>query len=358
MYRTRSIWLLALMIMSLSGVNAAKPLEEDKQLSNEEYIKKFAYIFLLIDKYYVKEPNKQKMLEAALNGMASSLDPHSSYLNKEEYEDLDEHIKGEFGGIGIEVIYDNNAIKVISPLDDLPAFKAGMQPGDLIVAVDDNSVADLGFIKSVKLMRGKAGTKVHLTVLREGLSKALELDLVREIVKTRSVKYNIDDNIAYIRIASFNETTKDELGGAITSLIKDNHKPVKGMILDLRNNPGGLLSQALAVSNFFIDEGIIVSTHGRMKEDVTIQLANSNGLKAPKVPLVVLINSGSASASEIVAGALQDHNRAIILGTKSFGKGTVQDVKKFFDGALKLTIDEYKTPIGRSIQNLVINTEI
>ncbi|MCC2646762.1 MAG: tail-specific protease [Rickettsiaceae bacterium] len=326
--------------------------------SKDEYMKKFQAIFEMIDKYYVQEPDKEKMLEAAINGMASSLDPHSSYFNKEEYADLDDHIKGEFGGIGIEVIFENSVVKVVSPIDDLPADRAGVKPGDSIVAINDELVPNLGYTKAVKNMRGKPGTKVHITVIREGENKPIELDLVREIVKIKSVKYSLDNDIAYIRIAAFNKTTKDELEKAFTALKQEAKNGVKGIIMDVRNNPGGLLDQAVAVTNFFIDEGVIVSTKGRTSTSVSKEKASQFGPKAPKVPVVVLINSGTASAPEIVAGALQDYGRAIIMGTKSFGKGSVQTVAPIGDGALKLTIAKYYTPNGRSIQAEGITPDI
>jgi carboxyl-terminal processing protease len=337
------------LLVIANGANAA---------SKDDYVKKFQAIFELIDRNYVQEPEKEKMLEAALNGMASSLDPHSSYYNKEEFADLDEHLKGEFGGIGIEIIFENNAVKVISPIDDLPADKAGMKPGDAIVAIDDELVSNLGFIKAVKNMRGKPGTKVHLTVIREGENQPIELDLVREIVKVKSVKSNLDGNVAYIRIAAFNKTTQEELEKAFNTLKAEAKNGISGIILDMRNNPGGLLEQAIAVTNFFIDEGVIVSTKGRTPSSSSIERASSMGPKAPKVPVVALINSGTASAPEIVAGALQDYGRAIIMGTKSFGKGSVQTVVPIGEGALKLTIAKYYTPSGRSIQAEGITPDI
>ncbi len=341
----RILKLLFLPLILSFGINSALA-----EADSASYVKKFQAIFELIEKQYVQEPDKEKMLEAALNGMASSLDPHSSYLNKDELADLEEHIKGEFGGIGIEVIFENNVVKIISPIDDLPADKAGMKPGDLIIAINDELVANLGYAKSIKNMRGKAGTKVHITAIREGESKPLEIDLIREIVKMKSVKYSLDKDIAYIRVAVFNKTTKDELEKAFTALKSESKDNIKGMILDMRNNPGGLLDQAVQVTNFFIDTGAIVSMKGRTKSSTAVDKASSYGPKAPKVPLVVLINSGTASAPEIVSGALQDHGRAIIMGTKSFGKGSVQVPFPVFDGALRLTIAKYYTPNGRSIQ--------
>ncbi|MDF2965408.1 MAG: tail-specific protease [Rickettsiaceae bacterium] len=345
-------------IISLILIGICFTIGHASAATKEVYLRKFQAVFEMIDKYYVHEPDKEKMLEAALNGMASSLDPHSSYYNKEEYADLDEHLKGEFGGIGIEVVYENNVVKVVSPIDDLPADRAGIKPGDSIVAINDELVPNLGFTKAVKNMRGKPGTKVHLTIIREGENQPIELDLVREIVKLKSVKYSLDSDVAYIRIAAFNKTTKDELEKAFISLKQEATSGLNGIILDMRNNPGGLLDQAVAVTNFFIDEGVIVSTKGRNSSSNSVEKASQFGPKAPKVPVVALINSGTASAPEIVAGALQDYGRAIIMGTKSFGKGSVQTVAPIDEGALKLTIAKYYTPKGRSIQAEGITPDI
>ncbi|MBP7190410.1 MAG: S41 family peptidase [Rickettsiaceae bacterium] len=319
--------------------------------TNEEYYKKFQYVFEKVSNEYVEQPDKEKMLDAALSGMLSSLDPHSSYFTSEEFEDLVQSTKGEFGGIGVEILYESGAIKVVSPIDDLPAYKAGIKAGDYIIGINDDMVSNLGFSKSVKTMRGAPGTKVKLSVLTEGDNKARDLELTREIVKIKAIKSKLDGDVAYIRIVTFNEHTTSELKKAMADIIAAAKNPIKGIILDLRNNPGGLLKQATEVSDFFLDHGIIVSTRGREAKDSVSFSANKFTSKAPKVPVVVIINSGSASASEIVAGALQDHKRAIILGTKSFGKGSVQTLMELGNRTgMKLTTAKYYTPDGRSIQ--------
>jgi len=324
----------------------------DNKISDLECYKQFQNIFERINKDYVQEPPKQEMTDAAINGMLNSLDPHSSYFTDEELEDFVNNTKGEFGGIGVEIMYDNGAIKVISPIDDLPAFKAGIVAGDYIVGVNDELISTLGFNKAVKEMRGAPGTKVKLLVIKEDEGKPKEIEITREIVKIKPVKAHLEkENIAYVRITTFNEHTTAELKSAIKQLKVESKDNINGIILDLRNNPGGLLDQAVAVTEYFIDTGIVVTTKGRTYASNTELTANKFATKAPKVPLIVLINAGSASASEIVAGALQDHKRALIIGTKSFGKGSVQTfVQVSPRAALKLTTAKYYTPNGRSIQ--------
>lgn len=333
----------------------------DKQNPNEKYYKKFQYVFEKVIKEYVENPDdeqKDKMMDAALSGMLSSLDPHSSYLSSEDFEDLIQSTKGEFGGIGVEITYESGAIKVISPIDDLPADKAGIKAGDYIISVDDEMVSNLGFYKSVKAMRGVPGTKVRLSVLTEGENKARDLELTREIVQIKAVKSKLDKDIAYLRIVTFNEHTMTEMKKSVADLIASSKTPIKGIILDLRNNPGGLLNQAVDMCDYFLDSGLIVSTKGRSMTDTTF-MVNRFTAKAPKVPVVVLINGGSASASEIVAGALQDHKRAIILGTKSFGKGSVQTLFELSNSSgMKITTAKYYTPNGTSIQAEGINPDI
>ena len=322
--------------------------------NNSKYYKKFQEVFEKIEREYVKEPNKQELVDAAIEGMLSSLDPHSGFFVDEDLDFFVSNTKGEFGGIGVEIIYENGAIKVISPIDDLPAFKAGIKSGDYIVKVNNELVSNLGYNKAVIELRGKPGTVVKVTVIREGESKPLEFDLTREIVKINAVKTSLDNNIAYIRVSTFSEKAAQELKKAFATLdaqAKEKKEKIDGIILDLRNNPGGLLDQGIAVADYFINEGVIVSTKGRDSSSEIIFSASSGSEKAPSIPMVVLINGGSASASEIVAGALQDHKRAIIAGTKSYGKGSVQT---FFPmdhrSAIKFTTGIYYTPSGRSIQ--------
>lgn len=329
------------------------------QNDNGAYYKRFQEIFEKVDNQYVTEPDKKKMLDAAISGMLSSLDPHSIYFNEEELEDFLNYTKGEFGGIGVEVVYEGGAVRVVSPIDDLPADKAGIKAGDYIISVDDESVSQLGFNKSVKKMRGEPNTKVKLSVVREGESKAKDYELTRAIVKINPVKYHLDGSIAYIRLTTFNEHTMHELQKAMKSMLAESKKPISGIILDLRNNPGGLLDQAVDVSEYFIDSGVIVTTKGRTNNSHASYSASKFAAKAPNVPLVVLVNSGSASSSEIVAGALQDYKRAVILGTKSFGKGSVQTLLQTSKNtAMKLTTAKYYTPHGRSIQGEGIEPDI
>ena len=325
--------------------------------SKEYYTKQIDGLFDIVCKDYVEPPEKQQMIDAAIKGMLQSLDPHSYYFIDEELSDFMNQTEGHFGGIGVEITYEEGLIKVISPIDDLPADKVGIKPGDYIVYVDDESVKTLGFYKSVKKMRGKEGTKVKLTIARDGENKPLEFTLIRDIVKIQSVKYRDENDIAYVRISTVNENTTNELKQAFVELRKN--KNLEGIILDLRNNGGGLLDQAIKVSEYFIESGKIVSTKGRhAAKDATF---NSNVFadKAPKLTMVTLINSGSASASEIVAGALQDHARSIILGTKSFGKGSVQSIFRIDQrSAMKITTAKYYTPNGRSIQAEGIQPDI
>lgn len=351
----RNFYILLLVLFSFSIADATG------HVSNEKYYKKFQYVFDKVAKEYVEDQTpeqKEKMLDAALSGMLSSLDPHSSYFTSEDFEDLLQSTKGEFGGIGVEITYESGAIKVISPIDDLPAYKAGIKSGDYIISVDEEMVSNLGFYKAVKAMRGVPGTKVKLGVLTEGDNQTRELQLIRDIVKIKAVKFKLDGDVAYIRIVTFNEQTMLELKKAMAEILATSKNPIKGIVLDLRNNPGGLLKQANEVSDYFLDSGLIVSTKGRSMSDSTF-MVNRFTAKAPKVPVVVLINAGSASASEIVAGALQDHKRAIILGTKSFGKGSVQTLMELGNNSgMKLTTAQYYTPSGRSIQAEGITPDI
>ena len=323
--------------------NTVRGLKKKAQAEYQEMFEK-------TQKEYVEEPNKQKMIDAAITGMVSSLDPYSTYLKDEEVEYFSNWADGEFGGIGVEILPEPNAIKIISPIDDLAADKAGIQAGDYIVAVNGEAIATIGHYKAVKNLRGEPGTKVKVTILREGENKVREYELVRELVHFNAIKSNRDGDIGYIRIVTFNKQTATELKKAMKAVIEKSKNPIKGIILDMRNNPGGLLDQAVSVSEYFIDSGVIVSTKGRTPSSISSYSASKFVAKAPKVPVVVLINGGSASASEIVAGALQDHKRAVIMGTKSFGKGSVQLFMPLDKrSALYLTIAKYYTPKERMI---------
>lgn len=331
----------------------------DTKPNNSAEYKEFQRIFEKVQKDYVKEPNKKEMVDAAIAGMLSSLDPHSMYFKDEDFDDFVNFTKGEFGGIGVEIIYEGNFIKIISPIDDLAAHKAGMQAGDYIIAVNGESVASTGQNKAVRNLRGDPGTKVKVTVFRDGENKPREYELVRELVKLKPVKNNRDGDVAYIRIVTFNEHTTVELMKAMKAVLEKSKNPLKGIILDLRNNPGGILEQGVDVAGYFIDSGVIVTTKGRTDSANSSFSARKFTPKAPKVPVVVLINGGSASASEIVAGALQDYKRAILLGTTSFGKGSVQAfIPLDKRSAMKITIAKYYTPHGRSIQGEGIEPDI
>jgi len=291
--------------------------------------------------------------------MLSSLDPHSSFMSPETYKEMKIDTKGAFGGLGIEITVKDGILTVISPIEDTPAFKAGIKSGDHIFKIDDKFTKDLNINDAVKRMRGVKGTKVILTIMREGFDRPKEFTLVRDIIQVKSVRSRMLDNgYGYVRIAQFQEKTDDDLIKALKTLQDEVKKPLSGLVLDLRNDPGGLLDQAVRVADHFIDEGLIVYTEGREK-DAKMQFFARKGIKEPKYPIVVLINGGSASASEIVAGALQDHKRAIVMGTQSFGKGSVQTIIPLSDeSGLRLTTARYFTPNGRSIQAKGITPDI
>lgn len=318
----------------------------------------FGDVFERVKAQYVEEKTDKELVEKALNGMLTSLDPHSSYMNEEEFSDMQVSTRGEFGGLGIEVTMENGLVKVVSPIDDTPAFHAGVKAGDYIVQLDDQPVMGLTLSEAVDKMRGKVGTEIRLTINREGADAPIELKLQRAIIKIESVRSRVEGTAGYIRITTFNQNTDPGLRKAIESIKKQLGNKLTGYVLDLRNNPGGLLDQAIAVSDAFLDKGEIVSTRGRHEQDTKRDNATPGDL-ADGLPIVVLINGGSASASEIVSGALQDHKRAILLGTKSFGKGSVQTVIPLpGNGAMRLTTARYYTPSGRSIQAKGIEPDI
>lgn len=309
---------------------------------------------------YVDSVPDSKLIENALNGMLSSLDPHSSYLDKKNFEEMQTQTKGEFGGLGIEVTMENGIVKVVSPIDDTPAAKAGLQPNDLITHINTKPVTDYTLNEAVEHMRGVPGTKVVLTIRRGGLSgRPFDVTLTRAVIRVQSVKWEAKDNIAYIRVSAFNEQTTTGLNKALEEADKKIGAKLIGYVIDLRNNPGGLLDEGISVAGSFLEDGEdVVSTRGRRKEDDQV-MKSRGGDKAHGKPIAVLINGGSASASEIVAGALQDHKRAILIGTKSFGKGSVQTIIPVSGGgAMRLTTARYYTPSGRSIQALGIEPDI
>jgi len=306
---------------------------------------------------YVEEVTDKKLVENAINGMLVSLDPHSSYMNEDDFRDMQVQTRGSFGGLGLEVTQDNGLVKVVSPIDDTPAAKAGLQPGDLITHLDGQPVMGMGLNDAVEKMRGQPGSTIKLSI-RRGTKEPFDVTLTRAVIKIVSVRSRMIQDVGYLRVTVFNEQTESGVRKAAEELKSHNKNGLTGLVLDLRNNPGGLLDQAVSVSDDFLDAGEIVSTRGRKKEEGQRFFAKTGEL-FPNVPMVVLINGGSASAAEIVAGALQDHHRAVVVGSKSFGKGSVQTVIPLpGHGAMRLTTARYYTPSGRSIQNTGIEPDI
>lgn len=341
------------------SASLAMTAQAQDKFSDDTYrqLELFGNVFERVRKDYVEDISDQDLIEAAINGMLTSLDPHSSFLSAKSFEDMQEQTKGEFGGLGIEVTMENGFVKVVTPIDDTPAYDAGMQPGDYITTIDGETVLGLSLNDAVEMMRGLVDTDITIGVRREGV-EPFDVTLTRAIIKIRSVRYRTEGDVGYIRITSFNEQTQRGLEEGIASIKTDLGGTLKGYVLDLRNNPGGLLDQAESVSDTFLDRGEIVSTRTRYSEETKRTTAKKGDLTDGK-PIVVLINDGSASASEIVAGALQDHGRAIILGTKSFGKGSVQTIVPMQDNsAMRLTTARYYTPSGRSIQGTGIEPDI
>ena len=323
-----------------------------------EQLKAFSEVYMKIKKDYVEKVDDEKLFDDAIKGMLEGLDPHSTYLNEKDFEDLQIGTRGEFGGLGIEVTMEDGYVKVVSPIDDTPAYRAGVKAGDLIIMLDDKPVKGLTLSECVDIMRGKVGTSLELTIAREGENKPLKIKIIRDTIKVKSVKYDIlDNNYGYLRITSFQSKTGSSLKNVLLKIKKKNN--LKGIVLDLRNNPGGVLGAAVEVSDTFLDQKkMIVTTSGRMSDAINEFKSSSNDF-AKDIPIVVLINGGSASASEIVAGALQDHRRAIIMGTQSFGKGSVQTILPLTrKTALKITTARSFTPNGRSIQAKGITPDI
>ena len=319
----------------------------------------FATVFERVRAEYVEEISDEELVEAAIGGMLQSLDPHSSYLDQDSFQDMQVQTRGSFGGLGIEVTMENDVVVVVSPIDETPAARAGLQANDLIVRIDGNPVVELeGLNEAVELMRGPVGTDVVLTIQR-GDEEPFDVTITRDVIRIQAVRYRVEEGgTGYIRISSFTEQTENGIQNAVESLRADLGDDLIGIVLDLRNNPGGLLDQAVLVADAFLEQGEIVSTRSRHEEDSARYNARAGDL-ADGLPIVVLINSGSASASEIVAGALQDHRRAVLMGTRSFGKGSVQTVLPLpGHGAMRLTTARYYTPSGRSIQALGIEPDI
>src|SRR5712672_2618969 len=311
----------------------------------------FGDVFERVRADYVEKPDEGKLIESAINGMLAGLDPHSSYMEPKSFRDMQIDTRGEFGGLGIEVTMEDGLIKVVAPIDETPAAKAGVMANDIITHLDDEPVQGLTLNQAVEKMRGPVNTKIKLKVMRKGQDKPVEVAITRDVIRVRSVRSRLEDDVGFIRVTQFNEQTTEGLKKAITDLSAQAGDKLKGFIIDLRNNPGGLLDQAISVSDAFLEKGEIVSTRGRNAEETQRFNARAGDLTKNK-PIIILINGGSASASEIVAGALQDHRRATVIGTRSFGKGSVQTTIPLGsgNGALRLTTARYYTPSGKSIQ--------
>ncbi|HVO25829.1 MAG TPA: S41 family peptidase [Candidatus Margulisiibacteriota bacterium] len=319
----------------------------------------FTNVLALVQKNYVDNVTTKQLIDGAITGMLNALDPHSAYLPPDLYKELQVDTRGSFGGLGIEITTRNNVLTVVSPIEDTPAYRAGIKSGDQIIKIEDEFTKDMPLVEAVKKMRGPKGTTIHITLRREGVPKLIELTLTREVIKIQSVKSHLlEKGYAYVRITQFQERTDDDLQKALVNLEKENGGPLAGMILDLRNNPGGLLTQAVKVSDEFVDSGLVVYTDGRLESQRQKYFAHKAGSHTD-FPMIVLVNGGSASASEIVAGCLQDHKRALVLGTQTFGKGSVQTILPLDDtAAVRLTTARYYTPNGRSIQATGITPDI
>jgi carboxyl-terminal processing protease len=322
-------------------------------------LRTFAEVFGRIKSDYVEQVDDRSLLSSAIRGMLAGLDPHSAYLDSDQFDDLQEGTSGEFGGLGIEVGMEDGFVEVIAPIDDTPAQRAGIQAGDLIVRIDDKPVKGMSLSDAVELMRGEPGSTIELTLMRDGESKPLRIELERAVIKVASVKQRLlEPGFGYLRVASFQSRTTEDLLAAVEQLKRDSEEPLKGVVLDLRNNPGGVLNAAVGVSDAFLEDGLIVYTEGRL-DDAKLEFRAGPDDVLEGAPLVVLVNGGSASASEIVAGALQDQRRALIMGNETFGKGSVQTIIPVDERtALKLTTARYYTPGGRSIQALGIVPDI
>lgn len=349
---------LIILFLTLITFNTAIAAEHDSQ-REETYknLEVFSNVLTLLQENYVDEIDSQEVITGAINGMLMSLDPHSSYLSPKDFKELQDETHGSFSGIGIEITMKDGILTVVSPIEDTPAYEAGIEAGDQIIRVNDSPTKDMTLMEAVKELRGKRGTEVTISIFRKGWNELKDFTLVRDEIPVKSVKtLDLEPGIFYVRISTFQSNTTRDFRMALRQ--KNEQDPIKGMILDLRNNPGGLLDQAVKVSDVFLSEGIIVSTRGRDESQNMVFTANAEGNQYT-FPLVVLVNEGSASASEIVAGALQDHHRGIILGTETFGKGSVQTIVPMPDGAgLRLTTARYYTPSGDSIQAEGIKPDI
>ena len=348
---------IALLFFSILFVSLDNVSAQNNRQETYKQLNLFGDVFQRVQEQYVEEITDKELIESAISGMLQSLDPHSSYLSPESYKDMQVKTKGTFGGLGIEITMEGGFVKVVSPIDDTPAANAGMQPGDLIIGINGESIKGLTINEAVSRLRGPVKSKITITVVR-GEKDPFDVEIIRDVIKIRSVKHEIINNIGYVRLTTFSDTTTSGMEKSINEIKKELGDKFQGLILDLRNNPGGLLNQSISVTDAFLNQGEIVSTQGRKSDDTSRVFAKKGDIINGK-PLIVLINSGSASASEIFAGALKDHARAIIVGTRSFGKGSVQSIIPLpGNGAMRLTTARYYTPSGVSIQAKGIEPDI
>ncbi len=353
-----SLGILAGLTLAWSTWQPASPITEANASTDYSQMKKFSDVMNAVRRLYVEETTDQELFEGALKGMLSNLDPHSTYMNREMFAKMMEDTSGEFGGLGIEISSAEGGIRIVAPIEDTPAWKAGVKSGDLIIRIEDTLARDISLPEAVKLMRGKPGTSITLTIFREEEMRTFDVEIERAIIQVKSVKSDIlAPGYAYLRLTQFQEHSAEQLEQQLENIRKQSNGKILGAVLDLRNNPGGLLDQAVAVSDMFLEAGGIVSTKSRVGQNMDFKAEKGDKLKG--APLIVLINGGSASASEIVAGALQDNKRAVLMGTRSFGKGSVQRIIPLSDGsAFKLTTSLYYTPSGRSIQATGIDPDV
>jgi carboxyl-terminal processing protease len=352
---------LAIVLIACFAILGGKAVERANALPAETYedLETFASVLAIVQKNYVEPVSTKRLIDGAITGMLSSLDPHSAYLTPDLYRDLQVETRGSFGGLGIEITIRNGMLTVVSPIEDTPAYHAGIKSGDQIVKIDDDFTKDMTLTDAVKRMRGPKGSKVNLTLHREGVPDLFTVAVVRDVIKIKSVKSKgLQGGFGYVRVSTFQENTSDDVQKALDQFTKEDHGKIKGLVLDLRDDPGGLLNQAVKVADEFLNGGMIVYTEGRLDSQRQKYFAHRKG-EFGDYPMVVLVNGGSASASEIVAGALQDHRRAMIVGTQTFGKGSVQTILPLDDkSALRLTTARYFTPNGRSIQAVGITPDV